>query len=249
MNTSQTPPGGWQFHEPATGWWAPSPIGHTFDQQVNNIIKHRRANPAIVAKHNLSLDPNVVGSQLIQFQQKRGALPPDSPPKLTPPPTSPLMSGAVREAVAVVKKMATGAALLTEWEEAGLPHVSQEVANQRAATCSQCPKNERGKALTDIFTVPVANMIKKKMERLDGMNLHTPFDSQLATCQACLCPMRTKVWMPTELVLKRLKPDQKAELQPQNPTCWILQESQLHTLSSPKEESAPITSQGSSVAG
>lgn len=249
MNTSQIPAGGWQWHEASTGWWAPHPIGFTFDQQIQNIIKHRRANPAIVAKHNLSLDPNVVGSQLIQFQQKRGALPPDSPPKLTPPLTSPLMSGAVREAVAVVRKMAAGAALLMEWEEAGLPHVEQAKAEARASTCAKCPKNEKGKALTDIFTVPVATMIKKKMERLNEMNLHTSFDAQLATCQACLCPMRTKVWMPTELVLKRLKPEQKAELQPDNPKCWILQELQSFTPLSAKAQSPEITSPASSLRG
>ena len=249
MNTSAIPPGGWVWHEPATGWWAPHPIGHTFDQQVQNIIKHRRANAAITNKHNLSLDPAVVGQQLIKYQQMRGALPPDAPPKLTPPPQSAAMSGAVKEAVAVVRKMASGAALLMEWEEAGLPHVDQTRANERASICTTCPKNEKGKALTDIFTVPVATMIKRKMERLDQMDLHTAYDKELATCQACLCPMRTKVWIPTELVLKRLKPDQKAELQPANPTCWILQELQLHIQSSAKAESQPITSAASSAVG
>lgn len=221
MNTSQVPPGGWVWHEPSTGWWAPHPIGHTFDQQVQNIIKHRRANPAITAKHNLSLDPNVVGEQLIQYQQKRGALPAAPLPKLTPPPTSPHMTEAVKGAVAAVKKMAAGAALLMEWEEAGLPHVEQEQANSRAETCSKCPKNEKGKALTDIFTAPVAAMIKKKMERLDGMNLKTPSDNQLFTCQACLCPLRTKVWVGTDLILKRLKHEFEIEL---HESCWILKE-------------------------
>ena len=249
MNTSQIPPGGWQWHEASTGWWAPSPIGFTFDQQVNNIIKHRLANPANTSKHKLSTDPTIVGQQLIKYQQMRGALAPDAPPKLTPPPVSHQMTGAVREAVAVVRKMAAGAALLMEWEEAGLPHVDPALAQSRASVCASCPKNEQGKALTDIFTVPVATMIKKKMERLNEMNLHTSFDSQLATCQACLCPMRTKVWMPTELVLKRLKPEQKAELQPDNPKCWILQESQSFTQSSAKDQSPPITSPASLARG
>lgn len=249
MNLTQTPPGGWQFHQPQTGWWAPSPVGYTHDQQVTNIIKHRLANPAITSKHKLATDFPTVSKELIKYQQIRGALSPDPLPKLTPPLSSPQMSGAVKQAVAVVRKMATGAALLMEWEEAGLPHVSQEQASQRALTCTKCPKNEKGKALTDIFTVPVAAMIKKKMERLNDMNLHTAYDAELATCQACLCPMRTKVWMPTELVLKRLKPDQKAELQPDNPKCWILQESSLLTSSSPKAPLPPRTSPDLSEVG
>lgn len=242
MNLSQTPPGGWVFHQPQTGWWAPHPVGHTHDQQVQNIIKHRLANPAITAKHKLSTDFAAVSAELVRYQQGRGALPADVPPKLTPPLSTPQLSGAVREAVAVVKKMATGAALLMQWEEEGMPHVEQAQADSRAATCAKCPKNDKGKSLTEIFTVPVANMIKKKMERLDGLNLHTPHDSELKVCQACLCPMRTKVWMPTELVLKRLKPDQKAELQQDNPVCWILQESQSFTQSSAEVQSPPIMS-------
>lgn len=219
MNTSQIPPGGWQFHEPATGWWAPHPIGHTHDQQVTNIIRHRRANPAITAKLNLSTDPAVVSQELVKFQQKRGAIAPDVLPKLTPPPTSPHMTEAVKGAVAAVKKMASGAAILMEWEESGMPHVTQDEAEARSAVCVACPKNERGKSLTEIFTAPVAAMIKKKMERKSSMNLRTTNDDKLAVCQACLCPMATKVWFPSELITKRLKPDQRAEL---HPSCWIL---------------------------
>jgi hypothetical protein len=223
MNTSQIPPGGWQWHEAATGWWAPHPIGHTFDQQVQNIIKHRSANPAITAKHKLPTDPTTVGRQLIQFQQARGALPPDSPPKLTPPPLSlPRMSGAVVGAVAVVKKLAAGAATLLEWEESGMPHVEPEVAENRASVCARCPKNQQGKSLTEYFTVPVSDLFNKRFRKMDELNLRTTYDDQLNVCQACLCPMRTKVWFPTDMVVKRLKPEQKSQLNQANPRCWIL---------------------------
>lgn len=218
MNTSQIPPGGWQWHEASTGWWAPHPIGHTFDQQVNNIIKHRLANPANTAKHKLATDPNIVGQQLIKYQQMRGALAPDAPPKLTPPAATAQMSRGVQVAVAGIKKMAAGASAIAEWEELGLPHVEQAEADVRAEICSKCPKNLK-KPISEIFTEPVAAMIKKKMERLSDMNLRTPFDDKLFTCDACWCPMRTKVWYPSDLVLKRLKPDQKAEL---DSSCWIL---------------------------
>ena len=245
MNTSQIPPGGWVWYEPGTGWWAPHPIGHTFDQQVNNIIKHRRANPAITAKHNLSLDPAVVGQQLIKYQQIRGALPPDAPPKLTPPPQSAQMGAAVKEAVAAVRKMAAGAALLFEWQEAGLPHVSQEEAEARAETCSKCPRNEKGKNLTDIFTVPVAMQIKKKMEALAQMNLSTSHDSELYVCSACACPLRTKVFVPGELILKRLKPEVKSDL---HESCWILKLPSLIP-SSAKDQEQPTSVPVSSAVG
>lgn len=219
MNTSATPPGGWIWHEPSTGWWAPHPIGFTFDQQVQNIIKHRLANPAMIAKFKLSTDPSVVGQQLIQYQQKRGALANDPLPKLTPPRSTPQLSGAVKQAVAVVRKMARGAALTFRWEERGMPHVDPEVAESRAAVCVKCPKNEKGKSLTEYFTEPVAAVLKKKMERQAAMNLKTSHDDDLAVCQACLCPMKNKVWFPEDLIVEDLKPEQKSEL---HESCWIL---------------------------
>jgi hypothetical protein len=238
MNTSQTPPGGWVWYEPSTGWWAPHPIGHTYDQQIQNIIKHRRANPAVVAKHNLSLDPQVVGQQLIQYQQKRGAIAPDPIPKLTPPLQTAQMSGGVRAAVAAVKKMASGAALLFEWQEAGMPHVERDTADRRAAVCVKCPKNERGKSLTDIFTAPVAAQLKKKMEKLAEINLFTSVDSELAVCSACACPLKTKVWVPLDLILKRLKPEVKQDL---HESCWITHESKSFTSQSPTDPKPSTT--------
>lgn len=227
MNTSQIPPGGWQFYHPQTGWSAPTPIASTHDQTVTQIIKHRLANPAVVAKHKLSTDFESVSAELIQFQIARGAITQQVPsPKPQPPVATPQLSGAIREAVAAVRKIAAGSALLLEWEEAGMPHVEQDLANNRASTCADCPKNDKGKSLTEIFTVPVASMIKKRMERLNQINLRTPHDEKLAVCQACLCPMRTKVWMPLELILKRLKPEQRAELNLDKPKCWIISESE-----------------------
>jgi len=188
------------------------------------IIKHRLANPAIVAKHSLSTDFAAVSQELIKFQQARGAIAPDALPKRMPPLATPQLSVAVKSAVAAVRKMASGTALLFEWEQAQYPHVEQAHAESRASVCVGCPKNEKGKSLTDIFTVPVSDLIKKRIEKLDEINLHTSKDSELAVCSACACPLRLKVWVPTELILKRLKPDQKAELNQDNPKCWILDE-------------------------
>lgn len=138
----------------------------------------------------------------------------------------PNMSRPVAEAINNVKKVAAGAATLLEWEEAGMPAVDQETANRRAQVCVQCPKNGQEKHLTDYFTEPLAALIRKRFERMKELKIETPFDDKLKTCDACLCPMRSKVWFTKELVLKRLKPEWKAELNQANPRCWILQEIQ-----------------------
>lgn len=138
------------------------------------------------------------------------------------PEDMPKMSGSVAQAVASVKKLAAGGATLLEWSEEGMPHVVQSVADKRASICAVCPKNEQGKSLTEYFTAPLAAVIQKRFDKMAEMNLRTPSDDKLFTCQACLCPLRTKVWFPDELVLKRLKSEWKAELNQENPRCWIL---------------------------
>jgi hypothetical protein len=221
FSRSQFPPGGWEFFNPSTGWSAPTPKGSTFDQTVNLIIKHRLANPAATVKHRLSTDIATVGNELENYTRARIGLPAmgSELPKMTPPATLPSMSGAVLGAVAAVKKMAAGVGFLLEWEESGLPPVGEDVSEKRAGICVDCPKNEQGKSLTEIFTVPAAAMIQRKYERLEQMQLKTSHDVNLKVCQACLCPLRLKVHAPMELILKRLKPEQRAEL---DTRCWIL---------------------------
>jgi hypothetical protein len=218
MNTSQTPPGGWQFHQPQTGWSAPFPVGNTHDQQVVNIIKHRLANPAVTAKHRLATDFNNVANELQRFTEMRLGIP-AAPKSMPPPPEQPHVAGAVAEAVRNVKKLASGAALLLEWQESGGSPVPPDVSAARAEICSFCPKNDTKKGLTAYFTTPVANEIRKKLEKLHALKLSTPSDSTLGTCSACLCPLPLKVHTPLHLILSRLKQDQKADL---DPRCWIL---------------------------
>jgi hypothetical protein len=182
------------------------------------IIKHRLANPAAIAKYHLSVNPVQVGNELEQYNRLRLGLPTQPSPKSVPPASQPQMSGAVQGAVAAVKKIAAGAALLMDWEESGLPPVAPEVSEARAAICATCPKNESGKSLTEYFTVPLSNLIKRRYERLEQMSLKTSHDAKLSVCQACLCPLRLKCHSPIEIILKHLKPAQRAEL---DPRCWI----------------------------
>jgi len=223
LSRSAFPPGGWQFYSPQTRWTAPNPISNTFDQQVVHIIKHRLANGAITARHNLAIDATSVGNELENFTRTRLGMGPAVSPKLTPPASLPLLSGAVQAGVAAVKKMAAGAALLMEWQESGMPPVASELSARRAATCANCPKNDPG-GLTKYFTEPVSANVRKRLAKLHDMKLATPSDNKLGVCSSCLCPLLLKVHTPMELILKRLKPEQRAELNQENPRCWILSE-------------------------
>jgi len=221
MDTDTLPNGGWQFVQPQTGWSAPAPTGNTFSQQVNNIIKHRRTNIPIVARHKLSIDSVAVGNELMSYNELRLGI---SPKTLPPPPQKELVSGAVGAAVVAVRKLAAGNALLLEWQESGESPVPGGLSAKRAAVCAVCPKNDNA-GLTRYFTVPVSERIRKQFEVLHKLNLTTPDDEKLHVCAACLCPLKLKAHAPLHLILKRLKPEQKADLNQDNPKCWILTES------------------------
>ena len=217
LSRSQTPPGGWQFHMPQTGWSAPTPIASTFDQTVVLIIKHRMANPAIVAKNNLATDVATVGNELEAFTRLRLGIPSDPPPKTQPPQSLPRLVAAV---VAGVSRVSEGAAPLIEWLSSGGQAVIPELSEMRAAVCSTCPKNKPGD-FTRYFTIPVSEAIRKELERRSDLALNTSFDDELGTCEVCNCPMALKVHTPIEIIANHLKPERRAEL-PDH--CWVKKE-------------------------
>lgn len=71
LSRSQFPSGGWQFCQSQTDWCAPTPKNSTFDQTCVLIRNHRLANPAIVAKHNLSTDLNSIAAELEAYTRTR----------------------------------------------------------------------------------------------------------------------------------------------------------------------------------
>lgn len=218
LSRSQFPNGGWIFYQPQTRWSPPTPKASTFDQTVVLIMKHRMANPAITVKYRLATDFNSVANELEAFTRARCGIA-DESPKMSAPPSTPQMSGAVQRVVAAVKNMAAGAALLMEWEESGTPAEPPEVSENRASICVDCPQNDKNKSLTEYFTVPAADLMMARFRRLMEMDLTTSHDASLKVCQACLCPLRLKVHTPMALIQKRLTPEQKAAL---DPRCWIL---------------------------
>lgn len=219
LDDHSIPPGGWQYRQPQTGWVAPFPVNNTLDQQTTNLIKHRLANPAIVAKHNLSTDRAAVKREIKMFNSLRLGIPMEATaaPKSEPRPALGQLAAGL---VAATKRVAAGVALLLEWEESGLPPVGPDISHARADVCARCPKNS-SKPLTDFFTVPMADLIRRRLQRLHELNLSTPRDAQLGTCEACYCPMRLKVHTPSSLVRKHTKEEVRKDLWPQ---CWILAE-------------------------
>lgn len=49
LDRNTTPPGGWRFYQPETGWSMPNPLSQSWATAVEAIMQHRKANPALEA--------------------------------------------------------------------------------------------------------------------------------------------------------------------------------------------------------
>jgi hypothetical protein len=223
-------PNGWQYRQPETAW-VPTRYS-SFDSVVDQLIAHRMGNPYLMQTNGWSIDRATVEMEVDRYNERfcramggdwlqwvDGGPPIQVP--FQPPPPPPILSQ-LAGGVAAVKKLASGAAILFEWEESKEPPVAAELSTKRAAICSTCPKNSKDVAMQWV-TGPLAEGFRRRVERLHQLNLTTPSDAQLGGCSACLCPLPLKVHAPLHLVLKRLTPEQRADLAPQ---CWILNNDQ-----------------------
>lgn len=221
-------PNGYLYVQKETNWDASKVIPHTisdFGAVCQAIQTHRRANPQY--KLNTSLPAieaeleavtvariaAIPGAKDVYLMEVGGA-----PPSFPTAPKATLVS--LAHAAGAIN---AGKDILFDWEESGQPPVAQELADKRAVTCVTCPQNGKG-GLSRYFTVPMAALIKARFEKLHQMKMATPSDSQLGICEACLCPNRLKVWTPLEFILKHMKDDVKARL---DPRCWILSKSEV----------------------
>lgn len=216
MNRHELPNGGWAYYQSQTGWSVP--FGLTFSQVVDAIIKHRLANRAVQIRHQLALDPDTVANELEQFTAKRLGLPDPTLPKSQPGRS--LSQVASASAVGLLR-VAQGAAPTLEWLGSGREAVPHDVAELRAEFCVACPMNDTQRQIVDWFTVPTSNMIKKALELRTDLKLSTKFDDKLGVCRACSCPLGLKVWAPSDVILKYLKPEVRADLA-KGKNCWIL---------------------------
>jgi hypothetical protein len=227
------PANGWVFRQPQTGWTNPAPIGNTFDQTVQLIIKHRKANPAITAKFALATNPEKVAWELEMFTRKRLGIPEDAPVPFPGGPSSlpggvAAAAGDRRGALWGIKRAAAGTAVVLDWLMSGGKPVAQDLANKRAAICASADNwvDEKGQAQTRCrnnvegawFTTSAAEIIRATLSARSDLKLQTPYDDKLKSCDVCKCLMALKCWTPMGFILNHTKPDIFIEYPD---WCWI----------------------------
>lgn len=213
-------PGGMKYTQPGTNWQSPN--WASFDQIVQGIVAHRRANPSLLAK-GWSVDPEAVANELDQYQAAicaangwtdyitGGA---ETVPFSSPNPSSSLLHKGQR--------LVAGANILVNWLASKEEAVPITQASKRASICAGCKFNEKGD-WESWFTRPVAAAVRREIQKRTDWKLETPDDDKITVCSLCLCPLPLKVHTPLSLILKHLPPNTKASLPPH---CWIVQESQ-----------------------
>lgn len=218
FSRSEFPPQGWTYHQPETGWHAPMPMVYSFDRQVQEIIKMRRLNPAMMLRHKWSVDPRVVGDELERYTRLRCGWPMPIPYQPSAMPILPGIGPLTVNTTSDIKRLAMGAGMLMAWNDSTDPAVDSATANARAVTCEACPRNRIDK-LDDWLKVPIVSALKKRLARLtNAMDLKTPSDARLGLCEACSVPNAIFVHEPMAWIEKKLKPEYRADL---DPNCWI----------------------------
>lgn len=221
------PPGGWVYLQPQTGWRPPTPFNSTFAQTVELIMKHRLANPAITAKHQLALGAEAIEQELMAYNMKRLNIQAEaqSPPKPLPLSASAALSGG--RVAEEVKRLGIGVGVLKDWLGDDCDRVEVEAATARAEVCLQCPNNIPGNIIQKLEGT-FAEVIRKTVELKKNLSLRTPLDDRLYSCQACNCHLGLKVWIPSKTIRERTPEEDMAVLQSvvtrDGRKCWIVSE-------------------------
>lgn len=212
-------PNGLKYYLPQTKWSARPWASHS--EITDSLLAHLTGNPHVAQNLGWPLDRNFIADRVDEYNalicQQMGwvdYITPDGGQAAQVPFTS------AASQLNRLGNVVAGAEVLVEWIKSGAEAVPQDLANERAGTCTSCKFNDRGD-FTRFFTVPVSEAIRVALRQRSDMKLSTTHDHEIQVCSICLCPLRLKVHVPIESIMKRLPVETREKL----PThCWIKKE-------------------------
>lgn len=115
-----------------------------------------------------------------------------------------------------IQDVMRGTQVLFDWFLNGKQKVAQELADNRARTCSTCYANVEPAGCSSCSQ----GKLRELAEKVVGGD-STPHDQYLKSCAYCACQLRAKIWLPVD-VLRRHTPEEELKRMPEH--CWLVKE-------------------------
>jgi hypothetical protein len=169
-----TPPGGWRYRQPETGFWSKA---ITFESLIRSVAQHRQNNGLRMVAEGFDTLPQELEDWLCK--------------QMTPDDQTRLCTGGVRSRESIgwreiVGFIESNAQFIAD----GGQQVPQDEAERRASICSTCPLN---------VNVDGCGVCKRTVDEYREKFLHaqpTSYETQLRACGVCGCDLRSIVHFP-----------------------------------------------------
>ncbi len=219
--------------EAQTGWQPQSWM--SFEQAVQALIAHRKANAWIVKQNNLPTEYNAVANQVDEYNAARCLAHPGwehfvgsaEPPKTWSPSAFQIRQRGNVVGAGAVRRTAAGVKLVADWVGSGLRPIDKITAEKRGGVCVTCPNNTNPNWIQKIDAA-LASEIKTLIEIKNDLKLSTIHDKNLLTCSLCDCYLPLKVWAPIEHIWNNspqtVKDDLSKVTTSDGHRCWVIEE-------------------------
>jgi hypothetical protein len=193
-NKTQAPPGGWRYTVPETGKTiSGSTEGIVIDGVQNHYSSNNIPGPVnlsrLIEKQICRERPNYCGS------------------------TEPhLVSHSLSRNIATI---VMGTRTIGAWLFSGRRRVEQQLAEERAVTCSECPQNQVVNCTAchgDLLAPVIENIVAGGTTKVGHL---------LNACMICGCAIKAKIWVPHDIIESNM-PDTILKELPAN--CWVVKE-------------------------
>lgn len=167
--------GQWRYTEPSTGQFISAV---TWDNLLNNIRAHRRANGIPIG---LGFEDEVEQAVCREHPEECTGYDENYP----------------RKRSLTLSDVVNGTIVMMAFKLAGSPLVDRAEAERRGAICKQCPYNMT-------FAKPCSGVCPELLAVVNTITGHvgTHYDQYLHSCTVCGCFLQAAIWLPMEIQCK-----------------------------------------------
>lgn len=223
-NVSELPPDGWRYEQPGRDGKIIKKFKGMmpFSQFCREVLAFRQANRLDGA------DSGSVRKEVEEAQCVRLGHDPRWCQKKTASFSHPIrrFQAAANHVLHAVTLFSSGLKTLKDWGDEGFVPVPQAEAQARSDVCTgrisrhPCPFNQNA---TFPLVGPVAETIKRHVEKKNQLKLSVLGEDTLRACKICQCHLGLKIHVPIRTLLAQMTRQTIENFKTQMPKCWINQ--------------------------